>query len=65
MSAALGCGGHVEATSSKSLISSAGSTREPVVDLGVIITVELADGGGKHEFTVNLLHTVLAEEERR
>jgi len=36
-----------------------------VVDLGVIITVELADGGGKHEFTVNLLHTVLAEEERR
>ena len=33
-------------------------------NLGVIIEATLADGG-KHTFTVDLLHTVLAEEGRR
>jgi len=46
-----------------SSVASQGNDAANAVDLGVIVTVELADGGMR-KFTVNLLHRVLAEGER-
>jgi len=40
--------------------ASLGTDAANAVDLGVIVTVELADGGTR-KFTVNLLHTTLAD----